>query len=316
MLYLKILLLLSRYLFIARYRLRKVAFLYNLLDELVTYLQRYAFNFSIRLKPFAIEIENVDVEIHTLLTSRDVSMYLWAIRSLLYYSEIKCPVVVHDDGKLTAEDYATLQESLPGIKIISRQEADPLIELKLKEFPKCLEYRQQNILTLKMFDFNLLSKAKKILSFDSDILFFRQPAEIIQNINSCSSEIIYNREFNNPVYSINATITESFPSVLPGFNSGLMCYVREDFHLAEIAEMVDWVYLHQDHLDRLDEQVIYAILAERKLSRPLSSQYCADLQPKVRENKFVCRHYHTCLRHAFALEGLKELLRLKPKFLM
>jgi hypothetical protein len=316
MLYLKILLLLSRYLFFARYRLRKVAFLYKLLDELVTYIQSYAFDFSKRLKPFVIEIENFNVEIHTLLTSRDVSMYLWAIRSLLHYSEIKCPVIVHDDGKLTAEDYATLQESLPGIKIISRQEADLLIELKLKEFPKCLEYRQQNILTLKMFDFNLLSKAKKILSFDSDILFFRQPAEIMQNINSGNSEVIYNCEFNNPVYSINATITESFPSVLPGFNSGLMCYVREDFQLAEIAEIVDWVYLHQKDLSRLDEQVIYAILAERKLSRPLSSQYCADLQPKVRENKFVCRHYHTCLRHAFALEGLKELLRLKPKFLV
>jgi lipopolysaccharide biosynthesis glycosyltransferase len=251
-----------------------------------------------------------------LLTSRDVSMYLWAIRSFLYYAEIKCPVIVHDDGKLTAADYVALQESLPGIKIISRQEADSLIELKLKEFSKCLEYRKQNVLTLKMFDFNLLSKSEKILSFDSDILFFRQPAEIIQNINSGSSETIYNCEFNNPTYSTNATITESFPFVLTGFNSGLMCYVRENFQLAEIAEIVDWVYLHQESLSCLDEQVIYAILAERKLSRPLSSQYCADLQLKVRENKFVCRHYHTSLRYAFALEGLKELLRLKPKFLM
>ncbi len=313
--FLKILLHLSKYLFAVQHKASKVSAINSTLSKLLRHIENYAINFSKNLKPFPIKAINKEIEIHTLLTSRDVCMYLWAIRSLLYFSNLKCQVVVHDDGRLTESDYHLLKTSLPSIKIYSRDESDLIVKEKLQDFANCLSYREQNILTLKIFDFNLLSTSNKILSFDSDILFFRKPNELLNSIYEDQYSIAYNREYENPSYVSNPTLSASFPSVLAGFNSGLMCYQRQSFSIQEIAEIVDWVFSNSQSLSRLDEQVIYAILSGSKDAHALSNLYCADAKPKVRRNRLVCRHYHTCLRYAFALEGIRELLRESPEFI-
>lgn len=168
-----------------------------------------------------------NVEIHSLTCHRDIDIYLTAIKSFLrYYNNVS--VVVHDDGTLTDKDNLLLKEHLPGVRIISREDADKIVNKRLDQYPLCKKFREIRINTFQIFDYNILNKTNKLISFDSDLIFVDYPKEIIDWIEKDNNHIVYNCEAGTAVAEC---IKRSGEKCNGDLNCGMMCYY---------ADMVDY----------------------------------------------------------------------------
>lgn len=111
-------------------------------------------------------------EVHTLICSNDVEMALSCLGSLLQYSSEPIRIIFHDDGSLTKYDVELLLNKFIKSKIVLRKDSDDIIKTRLKNYPNCLKFRNENTLALKLFDVPLLSD-DNIAYCDTDVLFFR-----------------------------------------------------------------------------------------------------------------------------------------------
>ena len=132
-------------------------------------------------------------EIHTLVCSRHLSMYLTAIKSLLRFG-VDFSVVVHDDGSLTAADRSTLETHIKGIRVVSKDQADREMAVLLKNHPRSLEFRGENVVAMQLFDLAHYAKTKRILSLDSDTLFLKKPQELVDWAAGAGPDILHLHE--------------------------------------------------------------------------------------------------------------------------
>ena len=117
-------------------------------------------------------------EIHSLVCHRHAYNYILAIKSFLrFYNDVT--VIVHDDGSLTKKDKDTIKKHIRNINIIDRGYADVKINKILDQYPNCRRYRDAFVNALQLFDYMLLCESNKIVSLDSDILFFKKPDTLI-----------------------------------------------------------------------------------------------------------------------------------------
>lgn len=247
------------------------------------------------------------VSIHVLTSSQDWLMALWMLRSFFHYSPARLPVVIHDDGTLTGENRAAIQQSLPGAVLVSRAEADAKAEAQLAAHPRCRAMRRENNLMLKVFDPWICSEAEGVLLLDSDVLFFSQPTEIWEWIASPKVENRWNEDIAN-AYTIPLHDMERMIGVpmTERINSGLGLVSRRsiDFDLVEealrhpAAASIRW----------RAEQTVYAILSSRFGTRLLPHDYLIDVNPRSPlPEGVVCRHYVGAVRGLFYGQGLPTL---------
>lgn len=129
-----------------------------------------------------------DLEIHSLICNRDVTMAVNNFKSIQKFDEFKDVIIyLHDDGSLNQTDKEVLSK-VPNVVFIDRDWADNEIRQFLVDHPNCLEYRLgTNKIHLwhkiKSFDYFFFSKTKKVLGMDTDLLFMREPKEVIKLIN-------------------------------------------------------------------------------------------------------------------------------------
>jgi len=143
-------------------------------------------------------IPDPDFEVHVLCQKKDANMLEWALKSFLYFSQLCPTIIIHDDGSFDAESVAILEGKFTNLKVLFKSEADRLV----KNYPgltnEARAYRDNgHIMIMEFFDLFLMSnKAKKVMIFDSDILFFKKPTEIIDFINGKSSfDALISRQF-------------------------------------------------------------------------------------------------------------------------
>lgn len=130
-----------------------------------------------------------DVEIHTLICKKDLTLAVNNFKSLQRYEEFANMVVVlHDDGSLSKEDLPML-EKIKNMVIIWREDADMKIKSFVEKHPNCKSYRLGDSHInlwhkIKLFDYFYFSKTKKILGMDTDLLFLRKPENVIRLMRS------------------------------------------------------------------------------------------------------------------------------------
>jgi len=127
--------------------------------------------------------------IHTVTGHHHFRMYLTAIKSLLRYSA-DLAVVVHDDGSLTPEDTAHLKAHVPGITHIDRKSADAEMCQLLARYPHCRKLRERVVNSLELFDNLLLCRTPRVINMNSDVLFLREPAELLSWISGSDPAIV------------------------------------------------------------------------------------------------------------------------------
>jgi hypothetical protein len=129
--------------------------------------------------PFLGETPTTNTPVHVLTGSHDWRLAAWMLASWFHFTERSWTVVIHDDGTLGDEATATLQRLFPPARIIGRKEADATLEPVLLAFPFCETLRSDDPSALKMFDAAYFCAAERFFVFDSDVLFFKFPRELV-----------------------------------------------------------------------------------------------------------------------------------------
>ena len=244
------------------------------------------------------------VSIHVLTSTLDWMMAIWMLRSFFIHYPVRLPVFLHDDGTLTQLDRRKICEALPGVVIIDRQEMHVQAEKKLAGWPRCLELRQKNWITSKLFDPWLCCDSEAVLLFDSDLLFFGFPAEVQEWV--CGPKLV--NRWNRDVATYYTLSTKEIADatgvpVTDRINAGLGLVAREsiDFDFVEKLLRISAI----NSVPWLVEQTIYAILSSRFGVSLLPKEYLIDTDPRgTLHETLICKHYVGCVRALFHRQGI------------
>jgi hypothetical protein len=123
---------------------------------------------------------NEDFELHVLCQKSMLWPLMVCLRSFLYHSGL-CPrVIVHVDD---FDEYSInlLESKFNNVRVIRWTEATESINKRTDINDKIKNIRfGPNILATKLTDDYLLSKSKYVMVIGSDVLFYSQPAEIME----------------------------------------------------------------------------------------------------------------------------------------
>ena len=143
--------------------------------------------------PFWREVPQT-VPVHILAGEDDWRVAAWTLASWFHFTEFAWPVVIHDDGTLPEEGRARLQTLFASARIISRSEADAAVAPLLHAFPFCADYRRAHPLALKIFDVPHFAAEPRFIVFDSGLLFFNHPREILDWVAADSDDCWFNED--------------------------------------------------------------------------------------------------------------------------
>ena len=195
-------------------------------------VSRYYFKSVLKTSPIS-SYKNAKAEVHSLLCHKDLYLYLYSIKSFIQNTS-DCSIIVHDDGSLTSKDKSILNTHIENVKIYGYKEANEIVNCKVDAYKNIRKLRETYPLLKKLTDFHLLSKTKKIISLDSDILFLRKSNDIIKWIQSTKKYAMLSDE--SPVFSHqDKFLINTHFKYIKNLNSGLMCYHKDmiDLPLAE-----------------------------------------------------------------------------------
>lgn len=113
------------------------------------------------------------MEVRALVCESHVGFAVPCYSSAIALTAEPVALVVHDDGSLSAASRDRLQSALPGSRVVSRQEADDVVEPLLRGRPALRAWRSENPLALKILDTVLMSEADTYRYVDSDVLIDR-----------------------------------------------------------------------------------------------------------------------------------------------
>jgi hypothetical protein len=176
-----------------------------------------------RTRPIAVD-PAAQVEIHSLVCHRDVDLYLLAVKSLPRF-RADLAVVVHDDGTLTPADRTLVERQLLGANVIGRAVADDVVSAALADWPECRRFRAARATSPQLFDLSLLARARRLIGLDSDVLFVREPTELLAWLEEDADEVLYNQEAFGT--QIGRTMRRLDIPCHGDLNSGFMAFYRD-----------------------------------------------------------------------------------------
>jgi len=242
-------------------------------------------------------------EIH-IVTGREYwKLGLWMLASFFYTTKRSWPVTIHDDGTCTSSDFASMSAVIPFARIVPRADADQQLGKQLEPFPKTRDLRSTFPLLLKLTDTTLLKRSSQCLVLDCDLLFFKEPFEIL-TWSSAPEHNLFLTDIADasavPPAQINALLGVK---MLENLNSGL-CALRPDFLDLDLMERALAKTALIDAPRRWTvEQTLFAILAGQRSSRLLPSRYLVSSEKRA-PKLTVMRHYIGKVRDSFYAEGL------------
>lgn len=263
------------------------------------------------LKPIPVP-HSAEIEIGMLCGHKQAAMAAWSLWSLLRFSPGNIGVAVHSDGRLTADDKTMLGTLFPGVVIRDIQEIDMVMNAQLPRdrFPCIQELYLKQQTCKKLAAFHLFSNAKTLIALDSDILFFRQPAQLLDYAAGDDPAIIAMRDIAHAYPASQEEIKNVLGFETPDrMNGGLAVVRRYDRDLLLWIEQqlqklpFDW--LHRYFM----EQFTLSIVASRRGHHYLSDDY--RFEEGEGEPTEICRHY-TCgraIRPRFYTSGLPRIKR-------
>ena len=153
----------------------------GLVLHLFSYLKNRFFGGYLLKKLLKLEYQPDDkVELHSLCQKNDLWMLAVSLRSFLYHSDLYPSIIIHDDGSIDDRSAKLIESKFSGLKVLRKKDANKAID----DFPglteKVKNYRAKgHIMIMQFIDIFLLSKAENIIVYDSDLLFYKKPDEIV-----------------------------------------------------------------------------------------------------------------------------------------
>ncbi len=249
-------------------------------------------------------------EIHVLTYSQDWLNLIWTLKSFYAVSRRKYSLCIHDDGSLDDAARRTLQHHFPMARLILRAEADAKLAEVLRDYPRCLKFRNTNLLAPKVFDFIAYLQSDRMALFDSDLLFFKEPAAYLQRVEDADyRKNTFNADCGASAYTVEPELVRQQLGfeLHPMINSGLGLIQRDSIRWDWIEEFLSLPGILDGHFWRI-EQTIYALCSSRFGVELLPDEYMLYLKPGIDDRPF--RHYVGKIRHLMYREGMRSLSKL------
>jgi hypothetical protein len=247
-------------------------------------------------------------EIHVLTSRHDWLNLIWSLKSFYAASERRYALCIHEDGTLDASALSSLQRHFPIARIIRRHEADQRLARELAAFPRSSLFRKSNLLALKVFDFISFLQAERMVLFDSDLLFFDEPADYLSRLEDGNYRLnAFNADCES-AYTVDADMvrTRLGFELLARVNSGFGVIHRDSMKLEWIEEFLAVPGLADGHFWRI-EQTLYALCGSRFGAELLPQAYDVRLEAGIPPRIF--RHYVGAIRHLMYGEGIAHLVQ-------
>jgi len=243
--------------------------------------------------------------IHVLTGKRDIVILAWALASLYDTMDKMGQVYIHSDGSLTSKHQKNILKIFPHIQIVLPEQ----LEGKFEEFPTIKKIRESMegfFLIRKLVDPMIISETDVRFITDSDVLFFKKPAEVIEAIkDSGNISLAMQMRTECPVFFKDGSVLDSN---LGKVNTGIVIYHKKNISLNDIEEYVKSLNLTDARNSHFIEQAGYAYCLK---NLQVLSVETYKIKGKV-DDKTIVRHYTSPRRHMMYLEGIK---RLGSKFL-
>jgi hypothetical protein len=245
--------------------------------------------------------------IHILTGKSDWMLAGWMLASWFHITEHSWPIVVHDDGTLPEEGWATLRKLFPTIRLISRGQADEALEAILRPFPFCADYRRAHPLALKIFDVPHFATGDRFLIFDSDLLFFSHPREIVDWAAGDTDECWFNEDAQEgSLITAAEARTELGVKIWPRVNSGLCLLTKSIIDLDLCDRALAQTSIPSGHVWRIEQTLLMLCAARHGKGGLLPRKYEVSLGKSAAPDA-VSRHYVGAVRDRFYAEGLARL---------
>ena len=235
--------------------------------------------------------EELPVSVHLLVSSKTWKMGLLAVLSLEYFSGKRWKIFLHEDGSVDEKATNCIRRKLPGVRFVSRKEADESVDKLLVDYPACRRNRSRHNLFLKFFDPIGFAPKDKYLILDSDLFFYRRPDLLLDWAQGDEKACYYNKDVKE-VYALPRDNIERVMGVRlwESFNSGLLCICRDAINL-DLGERLLTVFESEAPHPQFFEQTLYALCASAfNKGGPLPPEY--EITWNIfRSPGSVCRHY-------------------------
>jgi hypothetical protein len=247
------------------------------------------------------------VAIHVLTGANDWRLAAWMLASWFHFSGRDWRVVIHDDGSLPDAGAEMLLRLFGEVRLIRRSEADAEMDRALQSFPHCREYRRAHPLALKIFDVPHFASGDRCMVFDSDLLFFDVPREIIDWVDAKDEACWFNEDVKEGALITLAEAQEKFDvKAWPRVNSGLCLIETSTIDFAFIERVLTQTALLRGHLWRVEQTLFMLCAARAGRGGLLPRKYEVSLDQSAAADA-LSRHYVGAVRDRFYAEGLRRL---------
>lgn len=249
-------------------------------------------------------------EIHVLTSAQDWLNLVWTLKSFYAVSGRSYALCIHEDGTLDETACRVLRQHFPAARLILRSEADAKLAEILRDYPRCLKFRNTNLLAPKVFDFIAYLQSDRMGLFDSDLLFFREPTAYLQRVEDASyRKNTFNADCGASAYTVEPDVVRNHLGfeLHPMINSGLGLIHLDSMRWDWVEEFLALPGILDGHFWRI-EQTIYALCSSRYGVELLPDEYMLYLSCGIGSRPF--RHYVGRIRHLMYSEGMRSLSRL------
>lgn len=254
--------------------------------------------------------DSTEIELHILCYWRDYLCAIWALKSFYRFSGVRYPLAIHIHGFTTGTMLRRLRKHFPGARIISQAEADEPVERWLAEqrLDRLLARRRSNPFILRMCDFAYFCRAPYLMMFDSDVLFFDRPAELLTPREDGPS-FVFMTDWADGYAVSRDYAREAFGiEMARHVNAGIAVIRRTALDLARCDRLLADVTLAGGEPTLLD-QTLYALLAsESGRLTQLPSSYLLSLDQDRSYDGLAARHYAGDSRTLMTMEGMPHLV--------
>lgn len=254
------------------------------------------------------DTSDLTCEIHVMTSASDWLNLLWALKSFYRASMRHYALCIHDDGTLDEMQRSELRRHFPQARLIDRAEANARMDELLADYSHCRDFRRDNVLAPKIFDFVAYLNSPRLLLLDSDVLFFVEPTTLLQRIE----DPVYGKNTFNADFASAYTIEPEQArqdlgfELLPCINSGLALVHQDSIRSDWIEEFLSVPSVVAGHFWRI-EQTLFALCSSKYGVELLPEEYTLHLEPGIGSAPF--RHYVGAIRHLMYGEGIAHLVQ-------
>lgn len=250
-------------------------------------------------------VNNFDLSIHLLTCHQDLVMLIWSLASFITsWGDEMGEVYIHSDGSLIEDDQRIIKKFFPEARLILPDTLEKCRPRALNQYPHIRNFRFKNpgfFLMQKLIDPYLVSEKKIHLVIDSDLLWFKEPLELKEEIgNNCENSLMMR---NNALTSITFKDGRKISADQASFNSGIVLYRRDNFNLVSLEKYLKEVDDSNPLNHQFIEQAGYARCLKNLVHLP-EEKY--SIKNEV-AGQTIVRHYTSPRRPLFYIEGIQLL---------